>query len=465
LLEKEFYPKLELLFKKYDVKDYNWSIPILELNLPKISKKNWKNELINHSLIQMEEYLKNNRPVVNHTQPSNVFTTPITIYAAKLEVNNLVYKAKHAANLFFGFLESGLLIENSISKKLDKVLNEIAINVDFINQLIEQLKANPTQLIRWIFSVPDAFKKKIINSITDFPKDDFVIKIIKETNSSLSSIEIKQLKQKLQKNNQLTSQWVEFIKWNEFLIQKVASKRQLFEEFIRLTNYYWDVTSTDLVSFSNHIIKKTINEEFLPKTEAFFKELKEHIKSDSIHLIDNEIKQKEEGVASNFHFISNSGLVLFHPFLTSLFEQLKLTEKEQWKSIAAQHKAILITQHLITGQVKFLENELVLNKIICGLPIDDEVNTKLKITKAEKEKCKSLLNAIREYWKPMNNSSIEALQETFLIRDGKLELTHPNSYELWVEEKGYDILLGQLPWGIGMIKTPWMDVQLNCQWN
>jgi hypothetical protein len=90
------------------------------------------------------------------------------------------------------------------------------------------------------------------------------------------------------------------------------------------------------------------------------------------------------------------------------------------------------------------------------------INTKLKITKKDKQKCHSLLTAILEYWKPMNNSSIEALQETFLQRNGKLE--QAGSYELWIEERGYDILLAQLPWGITMIKTPWMEEYLTCNW-
>lgn len=95
---------------------------------------------------------------------------------------------------------------------------------------------------------------------------------------------------------------------------------------------------------------------------------------------------------------------------------------------------------------------------------DDLVNTKLKITQKEKEKCNSLLNAVKEYWKPMEKSSVEALRETFLQRDGKLDQSNPNAIELWVEEKGYDILLAQLPWGIGTIKTPWMDFYLISNW-
>ncbi|NJM79638.1 MAG: hypothetical protein HC854_08570 [Flavobacterium sp.] len=50
-------------------------------------------------------------------------------------------------------------------------------------------------------------------------------------------------------------------------------------------------------------------------------------------------------------------------------------------------------------------------------------------------------------------------------REAKLELVKENEFELWVEDKGVDILLEQLPWGIGMIQTPWMENYLNCHWS
>ena len=39
LLEKEFYPKLEVLLNQYSYNNHTWSIDLLELQLPKIFKK------------------------------------------------------------------------------------------------------------------------------------------------------------------------------------------------------------------------------------------------------------------------------------------------------------------------------------------------------------------------------------------------------------------------------------------
>lgn len=154
-----------------------------------------------------------------------------------------------------------------------------------------------------------------------------------------------------------------------------------------------------------------------------------------------------------------------HPFLVNLFQKLNLCKDEVWIDKESQHKAVLLTQYLITGQEIFFENELILNKILCGFPIDEVVNTKQKISQEEKEICNDLLLVVLEYWSVMKNSSLEALRETFLQRNGKLSVSGLCSYELWVEDKGVDILLEQLPWGIGMIQTPWMEELMTVNWS
>jgi hypothetical protein len=149
--------------------------------------------------------------------------------------------------------------------------------------------------------------------------------------------------------------------------------------------------------------------------------------------------------------------------LKQLFEKSELCINEKWKDTRSRDKAILLTQFLITGLPDFNENELILNKILCGSEVESEINTKLKISKKEKELCQSLLQAVLEHWSLMKDSSIEALRETFLQRNGKL-VFHESRIELWVEQKGVDILLADLPWGIGWIKTPWMEGYLTVNW-
>ncbi len=461
LLEKEFYPKLEQLFEIYERKNYTWNIDLLELNLPNISKKNWKSEIVNQSLFQIEEFLKINKPLIQIVPDENKITSGI-----------FVSNADYASQLFFEFMKSGILLENSISNKLPNVLNEIEINPDFIKRLIENFEINPVLLIRWIFSVPDDFKENVLNHLSDFPVHINWIFEKMIINSSASPYEIDLLYNQFMYKNLPTIQWYELLQWMIYLYPKATYKNELIDTFTTLSGKHFYILPNDLKSLTEVIRHSRQIEisEVSPVFEKFFQELNERL-SDGTNKFDNG-KLTEDNIQNVFvekskdiYFISNAGLVIFHPFLEKLFEQLDLYKNVEWTKPDSQHKAILLTQYLITGEEEFYENELILNKILCGLSVESEVNTKLKITENEKEKCNSLIEAVLEHWKTMSSSSFEALRETFLQRAGKLDLSSPYSYELCVEERGVDILLAQLPWGIGMIKTPWMENYLTCNWN
>ena len=60
IMEKEFYPKVALLLDQYSRDNYTWKIENLKIQLPTLSKKNWKEEFVQHSLLQVEDYLKLN---------------------------------------------------------------------------------------------------------------------------------------------------------------------------------------------------------------------------------------------------------------------------------------------------------------------------------------------------------------------------------------------------------------------
>jgi hypothetical protein len=63
----------------------------------------------------------------------------------------------------------------------------------------------------------------------------------------------------------------------------------------------------------------------------------------------------------------------------------------------------------------------------------------------------------------LKNTSQEGLRQSFLQRDGLL-MVKPASMKLQVERRGFDILLDQLPWNMGIIKTQWMDEPLSVDW-
>jgi hypothetical protein len=51
-----------------------------------------------------------------------------------------------------------------------------------------------------------------------------------------------------------------------------------------------------------------------------------------------------------------------------------------------------------------------------------------------------------------------------LLRPGKLIRKEDGDWLLQVESRTFDVLLEHLPWGISMIKLPWMKKMLWVEW-
>ncbi|NHN27099.1 hypothetical protein FIA58_015555 [Flavobacterium jejuense] len=471
LLEKEFYPKLEVLFNKYDIKNKVWVIDTLSIEIPNVSKKYWKTEIIQKGLTQIEDYLRKNR--ISYSENRN---------DEMINSNSFFSNSTHSECIFLNFLKTGRIIENTISKNLEEIILKIEVTEVFIERLLLNLETNQNCLIRWIFSVPDFFKEIVFRKLNNFPNEIavFLNKILDINDKG--NHETKQIIKKITKNSLLKKQWIELIQWMNYFQKRSVSKVTLVKEFIQFSKEFWEITTHDLSLICQYIYEISSNSSDTITTEIkdFFSKvensiLKNSIQENKFKTLENSSLQegnlalkngKNDTDLGKAQYINNAGLVLLHPFLKALFEQLNLCESNgNWTKKISQHKAILLTQFLVFGEEKINESDLVLNKILCGFPIEAVVNVKLKMTKEEKDKCKSLLEAVNEHWKVMNKSSIEALQQTFLQREAKLEFVSEDEFELWVEEKGYDILLEQLPWGIGMIQTPWMENYLNCHWS
>ena len=446
ILEKEFYPKLEILLDQYEVENHFWKIENLTLELPKIKAKNWQQDLCKNALEEMEKYLKS-----HHQKLTKHGNSPETIFHSDIKIGE---------KLFFQFLKSGLIPENTFSKNLDEISVSLDLNSSFLEKLTTIFEEDFNTVIRYYFNTPETLKAKIksFQFEKSFPKkwQDFFKKEMKFKNISdlekwISSFETENFGKN--KTEIETSQ--EEI--NENKKQNLGkSRKETFEKNKHLNTYF---TSFNKLKPETKELLESVKEKLEPK-----KIIQEDFEGQiNLEKFRKENKKEDPLTFLETIYIENAGLVILHPFLKALFEQTNLLENENWISKESQHKGILLTQFLVNGKTKIFENELVLNKLICGLPIETVVNTKLILSDFEMEKCKNLLEAVLEYWKPLQGSSVETLQETFLQRNGKLSLQN-NNQELWVEEKGVDILLEQLPWGIGTIKTPWMTEFLICNW-
>jgi hypothetical protein len=161
-------------------------------------------------------------------------------------------------------------------------------------------------------------------------------------------------------------------------------------------------------------------------------------------------------------YINNAGLVLLHPFLPRFFETLGISKEEE---ILQPERALSLLYYLTTGQTKIPEYELVLPKVLCEFPLLIPVPADFKITENEISEASALLEAVIKHWEVLRNTTPDGLRGTFLLRPGKLSQKEDGDWLLQVESHTFDVLLEHLPWGISMIKLPWMKNMLWVEWS
>jgi hypothetical protein len=162
-------------------------------------------------------------------------------------------------------------------------------------------------------------------------------------------------------------------------------------------------------------------------------------------------------------FIENSGIVLLWPFIGRCFTMLGYTEKGLFKNMAMANRAVHLLQYMATGEEQTPEYHLVLNKLLCGIPVFEAVERDVILTAQEKEEADVLLRAVIGNWEKMKKLSIPSFRESFLKRSGRL-IESETSWTLRVDQQSFDMLLDTLPWTIGMIKLRYMEKVLYVEW-
>lgn len=171
-------------------------------------------------------------------------------------------------------------------------------------------------------------------------------------------------------------------------------------------------------------------------------------------------KGQEQGI-----LLFNAGLVLVHPFIGMLFEHCGITYNKEtsWNPADLSHAAALLN-YLGTGQDDPVEFDLGLIKVLLGLSTDDPVLVSKGILReSDREECDMLLLSMIQHWQALKNTSPEGLRQSFLLRSGLL-YEDDAQWKLKIEPKPFDLLLGQLPWSISIIKLPWMHKPLFTEW-
>lgn len=159
----------------------------------------------------------------------------------------------------------------------------------------------------------------------------------------------------------------------------------------------------------------------------------------------------------------NAGMVLAAPYLQRLFGMLKLTEQSAFKDQKSAERAIHLLEYLVNESTDMPEYRLVLNKILCGVKTGRPIERSIMVQETEKTAIEGLLQGMISNWKRLGNTSVQGFRESFLQREGRLQLKE-DDWHLSVQPKAYDMLLDQIPWSFSIIRLPWMERTVYVKW-
>lgn len=163
--------------------------------------------------------------------------------------------------------------------------------------------------------------------------------------------------------------------------------------------------------------------------------------------------------------VHDAGAILLHPFLPRLLESTHVTAAGGRSLATAQlPRAAALLHWLVTGRDEVFEFELALIKVLLGLTPDDPlVVAQGLLSDSDRAEGDALLAAVIEHWTALRKTTVAGLRASFLQRRGLLR-DNDGAWWLRVEAEPFDMLLGQLPWGISVTKLPWMTKPIFTDW-
>jgi len=261
--------------------------------------------------------------------------------------------------------------------------------------------------------------------------------------------------------------------------------RYLFEEgrpfrlpsFVRLfTQYLAEETRTHHVAAFRARLSQALVLNILPSTKegileivsALSKLVEEKASPDSKAMQDVLVEalepiHPEEPKPIEEVYLYNAGMVLAAPYLQRLFGLLNLTEQSAFKDRSAAERGVHLLEYLVNESCDSPEYRLVLNKILCGVKPGRPIARRIAMQESEKTAIEQLLQGMIAHWTLLGNTSVRGLRESFLQREGKLQL-RKEGWRLTVQPKPYDMLLDQIPWAYSMIRLPWMEQTVYVKW-
>ena len=162
-------------------------------------------------------------------------------------------------------------------------------------------------------------------------------------------------------------------------------------------------------------------------------------------------------------YVTNAGLVILWPFLEHFFKHVGLVEEKHFKDDAARQRAAGLLQYVASEDDSPPEYLLPLNKVLCGLDVDEVFDFGPPITELEIDECGNFLTCVIAQAPILHDMSLPGFRGTFLLRQGQLS-TRDGVWLLRVERETYDVVLDQFPWTISWVKLPWMQAPIQVEW-
>jgi len=163
--------------------------------------------------------------------------------------------------------------------------------------------------------------------------------------------------------------------------------------------------------------------------------------------------------------VHHAGLILVHPYLPRFFEATGIKQAgKPALSPGELPRAAALLHFLATGEEEPFELDLDFIKILLGLSLDAQLPVSAGLLLSpDRDEVNALLAVIIEHWSALKRTSVQGLRISFLQRHGLLR-EDDQGFRLQVEPAPFDMLLGQLPWGIGTAKLPWMTKPIFTDW-
>ena len=341
-------PRLSDLFDELGPSHKTYRLDQLTIDAGIINKQNWEQNLADKIVAEARQAIQLKDPV---------WTAPATMVTEinKIDKNEEHWNSKQFYEVFEHYLSTGYVTWYAGDQR--KVQEGFTVwimpNATLLSRLAKYLvTANETALLRLVYLLP-------VNSL-----DQLIESLLQEKNSVIHK---------------------DFLLLKIFLdnlLQPVVAGEFHLKRGMYLVFFKW-FSVADTSNSSGFITRKTLQyiTTFLPEiipqlttlvaseTSLFFKEFQTIInkKQNEVELINAVPLHKRDTIEADEIFINNAGLVMLHPFLAQLFEELRLTTKNIFVDEPACMKAVLITRFIATGEVVAEDHELVLEKILCGL--------------------------------------------------------------------------------------------------